>query len=111
MTESTPQINSRDAKGDAQILADVLCKDLLPGTLLDIGSGQGLVAISVARRRTDVSVLGIDVDTISCDIARNNIERADIANKVQIICADVFKTQLPISDAICCNAPLLPDER
>lgn len=112
MTEFTPYtINTRGAVGDAQILADVLCKDLRPGTLLDIGCGTGLVAINVALKRADVSVLGIDIDTISCASALDNIKHANLTDRVQIVCADVFKIQLPISDAVCCNAPLLPAEQ
>lgn len=111
MTEFTPQItNIEGAAGDAQILADVLCKDLKPGTLLDIGCGEGLVAISVARRRTDIGILGIEVDSLRCVTTRDNVESADLTDRVQIICVDVFRTQLPISDAVCCNPPLLPDE-
>ncbi len=43
--------------------------------------------------------------------AQDNIERAGLVDRVQIICADIFKTQLPASDAICSNPPLLPDEQ
>lgn len=112
MTEFIPQTtNTRNSVGDAQILADVLCKDFKPGTLLDIGCGEGLVAISVAGRRNNVSVLGIEIDAVRCATAQDRVERAEITNRVQIICADIFKTQLPNSDAICCNPPLLPDEQ
>lgn len=113
MKEFTPKsINIKGATGDAQILADVLRKDLRPRFfLLDIGCGDGLVAISVAARRTDVDILGVDIDTISCAAARDNIKRVQITDRVGIICADVFKTKLPTSDAVCCNPPLLPDER
>lgn len=111
MKESIPQTtNTEGAVGDAQILADILCKDLQPGILLDIGCGDGLVATGVARRRTDVSVLGIEIDTIKYTIAQNNIENTKMTDRVHLICADVFKTKLPISNAICCNPPLLPDE-
>lgn len=96
--------------GDAQILANILCEDLKPGTLIDIGCGDGLIAINVAGRRRDINVLGIDIDAISCAIAQDNLEQAEIKDRVQIICADVFKTQLPSSEAICCNPPLLPNE-
>lgn len=107
----TPQTtNTEGAVGDVRILADVLSEDLKSGTLLDIGSGEGLVVIGVATRRADVSIFGFEIDSFKCDVARNNIEGAGLTERVQIICADVFKTKLPISDAICCNPPLLPDE-
>lgn len=112
MTEFTLQTtNTRGSVGDAQILADVLCKDLQPGTLLDIECGEGLIAISVAGKRNDVSVLGIEIDAVRCATARDRVKRASITGRVQIICSDIFKTQLPNSDAICCNPPLLPDEQ
>ncbi len=69
MSEFIPHtINTRGAVGDVQILASILCEDLKPGTLLDIGSGEGLVAISVVRERTDISVFGIDVDLDRCTL-------------------------------------------
>ncbi|MEK7617474.1 MAG: methyltransferase [Patescibacteria group bacterium] len=112
MTEFIPQaINIRGAIGDSEILADALCKDLKPGTLLDIGCGEGFIAIDIAKRRPDINILGIDVDTVKCAAAQINIENAKITDRVQIMCADVFKTHLPISDAICCNPPLLPAEQ
>lgn len=110
--ESIPEmLNNKGSVGDAQILSDVLIGDLPPGTLLDIGCGDGPVAINTARRRTDINVLGIDIDSVACARVRDKIESEEITDRIKIICADVFTVKLPPSDAVCCNPPLLPDEQ
>ena len=76
--------------------------------ILDIGSGSGCIAISLAKNLKNAQVFAIDVSEKALNIAKKNAE----INKVNVdfICADVLKLstfdfQLSTFDIIVSNPP------
>lgn len=69
-------------------ILEQLKHDIIEGTLLDIGTGSGCIAISLKKQLEDWEVYAMDISTAALAVARQNAEK----NKVQVklIEADVL---------------------
>lgn len=57
-------------------------------TVLDVGCGGGWSTIALAKAYPSASFLGIDIDEATVALARDNIARAGLTDRIQMICAD-----------------------
>lgn len=57
--------------------------------LLDMGTGSGVIALSIAHARPDVEVLAVDASTEALDVARENAVRLNTPN-VKLMVSDWF---------------------
>jgi release factor glutamine methyltransferase len=76
-------------------------------TVLDMGSGSGIQAITAAARARCVVATDISLEATCC--TRKNASRAGVANKVMVFCGDLFSA-LPSPmkfDVILFNPPYL----
>jgi SAM-dependent methyltransferase len=55
-----------------------------PGTLLDVGTGAGWLAIEAARIWPTLRVVGIDVSEPALAMARENIARSQFADRIEL---------------------------
>lgn len=76
-----------------------LVAELSPTTLLDVGTGSGIVAIAAAK--LGAAVHAVDVDPVAVEVARTNAE----ANGVEIVVdqADATADRLPNADVAAVN--------
>jgi ubiquinone/menaquinone biosynthesis C-methylase UbiE len=56
------------------------------GTVLDVGTGPGVLLVELARRRPDLQLLGVDLSPDMAATARRNV--AEFADRVTITAAD-----------------------
>ena len=63
-------------------------------TVLDVGCGCGLIALMIAQRSSDSTVLGIDIDEASVRQAARNVAASLWADRVSIECRDVRDLKL-----------------
>lgn len=61
-------------------------------SVLDLCTGSGAVAVSLAYYLKDVKIVAVDKFDECINTARVNIERHGVGGKVQLVQADVFKT-------------------
>ncbi|MBS3907727.1 MAG: 50S ribosomal protein L11 methyltransferase [Syntrophaceae bacterium] len=52
-------------------------------SVLDVGTGSGILSIAAAQLGAE-EVLGIDIDQLAVEIARENVSRNQVSNKVRI---------------------------
>lgn len=76
--------------------------------ILDIGTGSGAIAISLAKLVKDAEVIAVDISPEALAIARKNAERLDA--KVEFVEADALKdlSALGEFDIIVSNPPYIP---
>jgi release factor glutamine methyltransferase len=69
-----------------------------PSRALDLCTGSGCIAISLAAERPQAEVLAVDLSPDACALARENAEALGVAARVQVLEGDLY-------------APLPPDAR
>ncbi|MDV3103977.1 HemK2/MTQ2 family protein methyltransferase [Thermococcus waiotapuensis] len=74
---------------------------------LDVGTGTGLIALLMARKAS--YVLGVDINPIAVELARENA-RLNGINNVEFRLSDLFENVEGEFDLITFNAPYLPGE-
>ena len=67
----------------------VLPKDA-PSRALDVCTGSGCIAISLAAERPQASVLATDVSPDACALARENAEALSVGARVTVVQGDLF---------------------
>ncbi|MFB1482483.1 peptide chain release factor N(5)-glutamine methyltransferase [Corallococcus sp. RDP092CA] len=104
----TKEFYNRAFKVDARVLiprpeTELLVEAVLravprdaPGRVLDVCTGSGCIAISVAAERPQATVLATDLSRDACALARENAQALGVADRVSVLEGDLF-------------APLPPD--
>lgn len=80
-------------------------------SILDIGTGTGLIALMMAQRFPQAKVMALDVETNAVAQATENAANSPFANQVTIINHDV-RTYNPQDkyDSIVCNPPFYSED-
>ena len=76
-------------------------------TILDVGTGSGVIAVCLAKKLKMASVLAVDVSSAALEIARFNANAQDVSNRVEFIESDLL-ANVPENrefDFICSNPP------
>jgi release factor glutamine methyltransferase len=79
-------------------------------TVLDIGTGCGNIAISLASSFLSASVTGIDICTQAVSVARRNAKLLGVANRINLLGGDLFQPISPhdySADLIVSNPPYI----
>ncbi|MHC4950831.1 MAG: peptide chain release factor N(5)-glutamine methyltransferase, partial [Planctomycetota bacterium] len=58
--------------------------------VLDLCTGSGCIAAAIAKNVEDVRVVATDISDAALKVAAENIEKLNLANKVQLLCGDLF---------------------
>ena len=73
--------------------------------VLDIGTGSGAIALSLAKNRADWSVTAADISQVALDLASENAERLDL--EITFIKSDCFSEISSKYDIIVSNPPYI----
>jgi HemK-like putative methylase len=82
-------------------------------TVIDMGTGCGNIAISLALNTKGVKILASDISSGAVDIAVKNVGKFKLGNRVFVFCGDLFA---PFEgseyegkiDMVVCNPPYIP---
>ena len=58
--------------------------------VLDVGTGTGCVAAAVAKECADAQVTAVDVSPEAAEVARGNVERLKLSDRVEVLKSDLF---------------------
>lgn len=92
---------------ETEIIVDYLIKSSIKKeSILDIGTGTGAIALSLAKNIEGSSVIGSDIEQKALSLARENKELTGIKN-VDFIKSDLFKNIEGKFDLIISNPPYI----
>jgi ubiquinone/menaquinone biosynthesis C-methylase UbiE len=80
----------------SRVAADVAAAAPTRGTVLDAGCGTGRLAVDIARRRPDLRVHGIDLESSMVDVATRRARRENVSDRVEFTVADL--ADLPLAE-------------
>jgi release factor glutamine methyltransferase len=95
---------------DTEVLVLEALKRLKPlgaPEVLDLGTGSGCIAISLAHQKKDARVTATDVSPDALDVARRNAAKTKVADRIAFLQGDLFAPLPPGSqfDLIASNPP------
>ncbi len=96
-----------------RLLDEQTSQDISP-SILDVGTGSGCIACSIAWERPQVSVMALDCSSEALSLAQENIERLGLQERVQALASDLLNSLEPdlkgSFDLIVSNPPYIPTE-
>lgn len=78
-------------------------------TVADVGSGSGAIAIAVALRAPNVDVWAADLSPAAVELARANVARYRLGDRVRVIQGDLLDAVPGEVDVVLANLPYLPE--
>lgn len=80
---------------------------------VDVGTGCGNIPVLLAMKTSGVEVLASDVSPEALDVARWNIEKYDLNDRITLECGDLFEPFIEKGygekiDIVLCNPPYIP---
>lgn len=94
---------------DAVILADFAKRNLNNTTVLDIGTGTGIISILLAAKTKLNKIIGLEIQKEVCEMAKRSVKLNNLEEKIEIINEDVKNIESIIKktsiDIIVTNPP------
>ncbi len=66
-----------------EIIAELLAAETPPQTLLDVGTGSGILALGAAALGCK-RVLANDIDPVACEVAKENVAKNSLSDRIEI---------------------------
>jgi release factor glutamine methyltransferase len=98
--------NVLDPRGDTETLIDFVIEKPVK-SVLELGTGSGAIAVTLACEWKDVHVTAIDISEDALLQAKINAEKFDVQNKIQFLKSDWFDAIDGIFDLIISNPPYI----
>ena len=76
-------------------VADLLAAGPPEGEILDLGTGTALIPIELCQQAADARVLAIDSAAHMIEVARRNVERAGLADRIRLERVDAKRLPYP----------------
>ena len=77
--------------------------------IADVGTGSGIIAISIAVHIPDAVVLATDISAEALGIARSNAARYHVQDRIEFVQCDLLPAQQQHQlDLLCANLPYIP---
>lgn len=85
-------------------------------TVADVGTGSGVIAISIAMNIPDAIILATDISPAALQVAQKNARKFNVASRINFVECDILPPR-PASlstedrfDLLCANLPYIPTE-
>ncbi len=101
-----------EPRPETETMIELLVRSLpVPGTIIDIGTGSGALAITAKKELLTPTVYAVDISQKCLQVAANNA--AKLAADITLVCGDLLT---PLADrdmdrdiVLLCNLPYVPD--
>ena len=75
-------------------------------SVIDIGSGSGCIAVTLAAEMPGLNLIASDISLAALEVARNNAQRHQV--NIEFVRADLLHFHCPPKDLIVSNPPYIP---
>ena len=75
---------------------------------IDVGTGSGCIAISLASRIRGLNLTATDISPHALEVARRNAEKFSVADRIDFNCCDLLPPKTKTYDLIVANLPYIP---
>jgi len=76
--------------------------------ILDVGTGSGVIAVALAHEKPEIMVTALDCNKETLDVARDNVRRNGVAQRVSCLIGDLAKLPCGPFDVMVSNPPYIP---
>jgi len=90
-----------------QLVADRCSSETADLNIIDVGTGSGVIALSIALKLPQAHVRGVDVSSDAIELARENAVRLELAQRVQFSESDLLEPFNERFDVIVANLPYI----
>lgn len=84
---------------------------LQKGTLLDIGTGSGNIAIALAQHLLNSKIIASDISSDALEVAKQNAETHEVFQRIQFFQSDLLANVNVEADGIVANLPYIGTEK
>ena len=78
--------------------------------LIDIGTGSGSIAISIAISRPDLEIIATEISTDAIEVAKINAKKLGVKNKIKFIHSDLFSNVNGKYNTVVTNLPYVSSD-
>lgn len=91
--------------------------------MADIGTGSGVIAVSIAVHVPDVKILATDISDKALEVAKRNAQKFNVTDRIEFVKCDLLPEKFTIANAqssivnrqlpinmICANLPYIPTQ-
>ncbi len=79
-------------------------------TMVDVGTGSGIIAVTLADHLDDLKITALDISTEALEIARTNARKFGVDQRIQFMQSDLMSNCQGRFDLIVANLPYIPSE-
>ena len=78
--------------------------------MIDVGTGSGVIALTLAAAFPNAEVTGVDISEDALTLARENAEGLGLANRVRFLKTNLLESVQPLFDLVVANLPYVSTE-
>ncbi|MFA5283755.1 MAG: methyltransferase [Bacilli bacterium] len=90
----------------SRLLIETLLSEHLIGKVLEIGTGYGVICLTLASFIPNISVIATDVNMRALALCKSNIERLKLSDRVTCLQSDLYASVEGLYDSIVTNPPI-----
>jgi release factor glutamine methyltransferase len=93
-----------------ELLISHFKSEIASSRMVDIGTGSGVIALTLAAEFPKAEIVGVDVSEDALMLARENAGQLGLANRVRFLRSDLLESVQPGFDLIVANLPYVSTE-